>query len=1059
MAQMALGVIGGVIGGIYGGPMGAQAGYALGSTIGGMIDPQKVYGSRLTDLKTTTATSGVAIPYLFGENRLSGNVIWAAPNKEVENDSGKGGGAVQQVTYSYYGNFAVGIGYGEIDELVSIKLNYNTWFTNDENAKYEDLSASMKQGGSFTFYKGTETQKPDAHIQSYAGISKTSAYKGFSYLVFKDLPLEKFGNRLPNVEVIVKKNGVFYLVTHKAYKVPDKFNGAYLVSNTYFPSFNQTQQQVFIQYFQTRSDYNLGKLRISSAKILEDNTTISIASFTAEDMDKADITLSNRSKSTDGSIVAVIRDKITYKWNYYNIFSDGAIVNIDGYVDTPDSFFGYNYGSADLLSVKDDTHLFMAAYNQGESSSKRQAITQIIFNGKIPVKGKTVAMPFKIESLALGVAYLYVMDTDGNIHKYDLELNYIEKFFTADSGNFYDLTTDGDELYASGASGAIGDSRNIYQIKKEQKIFLNKASNDSILDIIHFRSGSFYSVPSPQGNKQVQFINRTTKTQDIQVSSVVAEICKLAGLNSSEYDVSQLTADYIRGYILSNNQTGRSALQALCDTYFFDIIDSSKKLKFIKRGSKPLVTIPEDDFVVNEGQEDHINITFADSLTLPYKVNISYFDYENDYQISSQFDRRYTVNTQNVASIQVAIAINSNKARQIAKTILYNAYNESTILDFSLSHKYFWLEVGDVITVVKNNIDYIVRIRTINYQNDTMIISAVEEDPSIYTQNVVGAKVEYTLTNTVEQATPSRLELLDIPLLRDQDDNVGIYLSVAGYTANKWNGCQVYKSNDQGQSWDAWGAAKTRAGVIGSCLNTLGDFKSGYVFDHLNTITVKVNGTLSSTTAANVRAGANVAVVGNELIGFKNATLIDENTYVLSGLLRGLQGTEREIGKHTYNERFVIALPSTLYLEPYNLSEVEMLRKFKVATFNQLLSEAFIQDFTYEAVAYKPYNPSHVGGGRDASGNLFMKWKRRTRTNGSWKNGTDVPLGETSEAYSIDIIKNGKAVRTINTTVQNAQYTAAQQIEDFGSVQSSISFIVYQISSAVGRGFGTSATV
>lgn len=1052
MAQMALGVIGGVVGGMVGGPMGAQIGYALGSAIGGALDPQKVYGSRLTDLKATTSNTGVAIPYVFGQNRLSGNVIFAAPLKEVENDGGKGGSSVQQVTYSYYGNFAVGIAYGEVDELVAIKLNNTTWFTNDENASYQDLSASMKQGGSFTFYRGTKTQKPDATIQSYAGISKTSAYKGFSYVVFKDLPLEKFGNRLPNVECIVKRNGQFYLVTHNAYKVPDTFNGVHSVSNTCFPSFNQTKQQVYIQYFQNQADYNAGKQLSASATILEDNTVIINNSFGYYFNEMNDITFSSQSKSTDGSILMVGREKVTYKWKYYCAFKDGQATNLDAFC--PDNNNNsFNYGLSDCLSVKDDTHLFMSSYNVGTSSTYRQSITQVVFSGKTAVSSKTITPSFRCSSLAIGVNYLFVLDHLGNIHRYDLELNYVDLYFSQDGTGFIDLTSDGDELYS------VNGVRNFYKISKDTKTLLNQASAGTIFDKITFKNGSFFGVNSTPISKTVNYINRTTKTEDIQVASVVAEICQLAGLKTTEYDVGELTKDFLRGYILSNNQTGRTALQSLCDTFFFDIVDTSKKLKFIKRGKQPLVTIPEDDYVVTEGQEDHITVTFADILTLPYKVNISFFDYDNDFQISSQPARRHTVESQNVSSIQVAISVNSSKARQMANAILYIAYNESTSFQFSLPHKYFWLEVGDSVTIMKNNIDYIARIKEINYQNDVMIISAVEDDPSIYTQNIVGGKVDYNLTNTISVNTPSRLELLDIPLLRDQDDNVGIYLSVGGYNSNNWKGAQVYKSNDKGQSWLAWGTSKTRAGIIGDCLTTLGDFKAGYIPDEQNTLLVKVNGVLSSTTMDNVKNGINIAMVGNEMIGYREATLKAENTYLLSGLLRGLQGTEREISNHTFNERFVVALPSTLYLENYNLSEIEAPRQFKAASFGELLTDAFVKDFTYEAVALKPYAPVHIGGGRDSDNNLLIKWVRRTRTNGSWKNGTDVPLGETLEAYSIDILKDGLVIRTIDSTVQNAQYTATQQIADFGSVQSSINVVIYQISSSVGRGFGASATI
>jgi hypothetical protein len=56
---------------------------------------------------------------------------------------------------------------------------------------------------------------------------------------------------------------------------------------------------------------------------------------------------------------------------------------------------------------------------------------------------------------------------------------------------------------------------------------------------------------------------------------------------------------------------------------------------------------------------------------------------------------------------------------------------------------------------------------------------------------------------------------------------------------------------------------------------------------------------------------------------------------------------------------------------------------------------------------------------------------------------------------------NGVTVVRTFTGLSSATtpYTAAQQTTDFGSGQSSITFNVYQVSDAVGRGFVATATV
>ena len=62
--------------------------------------------------------------------------------------------------------------------------------------------------------------------------------------------------------------------------------------------------------------------------------------------------------------------------------------------------------------------------------------------------------------------------------------------------------------------------------------------------------------------------------------------------------------------------------------------------------------------------------------------------------------------------------------------------------------------------------------------------------------------------------------------------------------------------------------------------------------------------------------------------------------------------------------------------------------------------------FTYQGINLKPLSPIALTGNRDAS-NDGLSWIRRTRTGGEWRDYVDAMLGETSEAYQIDIFSDG----------------------------------------------------
>jgi hypothetical protein len=107
-------------------------------------------------------------------------------------------------------------------------------------------------------------------------------------------------------------------------------------------------------------------------------------------------------------------------------------------------------------------------------------------------------------------------------------------------------------------------------------------------------------------------------------------------------------------------------------------------------------------------------------------------------------------------------------------------------------------------------------------------------------------------------------------------------------------------------------------------------------------------GELQSVTEIAVLNGANVCVIGDEVLQFQTATLIGDNQYRLSRLLRGRLGTEWAIAGHVAGERFIM-LTNALARELVASSGWSISKKYKPVTIGSTLGATTAQDFTYAA--------------------------------------------------------------------------------------------------------------
>ncbi len=103
----------------------------------------------------------------------------------------------------------------------------------------------------------------------------------------------------------------------------------------------------------------------------------------------------------------------------------------------------------------------------------------------------------------------------------------------------------------------------------------------------------------------------------------------------------------------------------------------------------------------------------------------------------------------------------------------------------------------------------------------------------------------------------------------------------------------------------------------------------------------------------------------------------------------------------------------------------------------------------FQGGGLRPYAPTHLRA-EDISGDLAVTWVRRTRIDGDSWEGTDVPLGEASEAYRVQVIQGGATLRDVTVTAPAWTYSAADQAAD--GVTTPYQIDVAQISDRFGPG-------
>ncbi len=537
-------------------------------------------------------------------------------------------------------------------------------------------------------------------------------------------------------------------------------------------------------------------------------------------------------------------------------------------------------------------------------------------------------------------------------------------------------------------------------------------------------------------------------TLDGLVSTVLSD----NGIEDAETDE---LGEGLEGFVVDRPMAPRAMLDPLALAYMFDAIEQDGVLRFRQRGGAPAIELEEDDLVLPDDAAP-ARLIRAQETNLPREVSIGFTEMATGYQRATATSRRLVGRSTRRAHADLAIVSSDVSVERRTEIWLQDLWAGRENVEFALPPSRLSLMPGDVAGVTINGRRRLIEIEEIA-DAESRAVRARSIDPEVFNVSLTAPRQRAPVLPPA--LGPAHALVLDLPALSAEQP---VPLARMAVFAAPWPGGMAVWSSGDGASFSRVALAQAPS-VIGETLDAL---PAGPMARWQQAaFRVKFyGGALASASDLAVLAGANVAALRNadgewEVIQFANAELVGAREYKFSRLLRGQAGSEWAMTPLLAAGSAFVLLDAQIVTVASGIGALERPLHLRVVAAGRDSgdSSALALAATPHATALKPLSPVHIKAVRSGSG-VTISWIRRTRIDGdSWTG--EVPLGEDSERYEIDILSGATVVRTLSVTTPTALYAAADELADFGVAQTSLSVRVVQLSATVGRGFAAETTL
>lgn len=372
-------------------------------------------------------------------------------------------------------------------------------------------------------------------------------------------------------------------------------------------------------------------------------------------------------------------------------------------------------------------------------------------------------------------------------------------------------------------------------------------------------------------------------------------------------------------------------------------------------------------------------IAAADSA--PRVLTLTHYDPARDYQSGVQRAARPGAGNRE-ARMELPAAIDAGAAKTIAEAALARLDLERERRSVALGWDRLAVSPGARVTIA--GAPGLWRVDRWSLEAMVVTLDCVAVAPAALAAAASGGRVlgapDLVLGETIVHA-------FELPPLDELAASVPRLAIAAAGTGAGWRSAALLTSSDGGGQWNAAGATAPAA-VLGHVAVPPGAASSALEdrINHPEVTLAHAAMTLADADAAALDAGANLAMLGDELIQFGRAEPLGGGRWRLGQLWRGRRGTEAAIATQAAGDRFVLLDAETLVLRdiaPETIGgSVRVLAQGAGDADSAADAEAAVT-----GIAVVPPAPVHLRATAGADGTTALTWVRRSRTGWGWRDG------------------------------------------------------------------------
>lgn len=1069
MARQVLPIFGAVVGAYFGNP---QLGWAIGSALGNAVDPQTIKGPSIGDVANQTSQEGGPRPIVYALSQpIAGNIIDCGPPRVVKKTQSQGKGGPKVETESIFRTYAIGVGEGELtfvrvwkNSQLVYDVSPNSQLTHQDNFEFTKRAR---------FFSGSFTQNPSPDLEAIFGVGTTPAHRGTAYMVMADDDLTDMRGSVPQYTFQVQRcAGTQAMVIAIANSGADPTHQVMLSTDgTTFQlqetPVNENATEFGFSWTGIAYSASLGLI----VAVASDNIPAVMTS-----PDGVTWTLIDPGVGGEGEWAALARsDEVGLFVAVRGSLDDSVMTSPDGVAwtmrDTPSGF-----NNASSIIWCESSQLFIV----GQVTNGNAIMTS-----PDGINWTVRSTPASNPVYELGVIGLRVV----GINRGDLSV-----IISEDGGITWS------EVPSNGIGFGLGDIAGrqardgVSELFMAVSIFGGAISDDGqeftqlVMPgegwegVCYSESfGAFYATNGPglgQPNNRVyvMFDGSTTPIAletpsnvdngdwqkvlaidsgsagscTMTLDQVVTDICDRAGLPAGLIDVSELEQDVVRGFTVINSYPAYAALQALSDIYLFDPSNNDGVLSFKKRGSNA-VAVVDADSLLDEDSADQAKR--ADPIAIPRVLHLNYFDVEGGLATNKQTSERSgDRRSEGETSLQSAVVMEADEAARVVainhKVMIENSKGE---LSFSLSDQFIRFAPADPLIIEWEGVNRRVRLTQLKIADGYQEYRALIDRQSAYTSNVEGIPSAPQTPPPSSVVGPTLLAILDIPILIDADDNLGlIYYAAVSGVMPAWQGAQVELSLDGGANYNQ--SAQTNVAATMGELTTILPDHPQEIPDVTHSFSVRIDtplAELEATDLAGMLNGLNLAAIGNdedgyELIQFANVDETSEGVWEIDYLLRGRKATSTRA--HAIGDKFVLLDRSTLTAVPASVVDIGRTLTFRATSFGTDTTTGVVSSIVYQGISQTERPAAYLEAYRDGS-DIVTSWQGVGRLG----SGAQVAHGSRFTGYRVTY-SDGVDEVTADTTSQS-------HTQDVSGLGAPVTVTVQQVNSLTGAGPATEVEV